>query len=203
MAKQIYINLLKRFLDFSFSILSLPIVFLVIVIFSPLIFINDFGPIFYFGYRMGKNGRKFKMIKFRSMKVNSLDIRNEDGSTFNSNDDPRVTKIGRFIRKTSIDELPQVFNVLIGDMSFVGPRPTLFSDKYLTFDAQTKKRFIVRPGITGYTQAYFRNSIGQEEKFKQDAWYVDNISFSLDVKIVVQTIISVVKREKIFTNSAK
>lgn len=91
----------------------------------PLIWLTDRGPTFYNAQRVGLNGKIFKMFKFRSMKVNAPDIRNTDGSTFNSSDDPRVTRIGRFIRKTSIDEIPQILNVLIGDMSFVGPRPVL------------------------------------------------------------------------------
>lgn len=135
------------------------------------------------------------------MKVNAPDLRNPDGSTFNSEDDPRVTKIGKFMRKTSIDELPQILNVLKGDMSIVGPRPTLYSGDYSTFDEQTKKRYVVRPGITGYTQAYFRNSIGQDEKFKHDAWYVDNLSFMLDVKVIFKTFFSVVKQKDIFVSS--
>lgn len=193
-----YQSFLKRFIDFLIALFVLPFLLPVFLVVGPIIYFTDKGPIFYNANRMGKNGKKFTMFKLRSMKINAPDLRNPDGSTFNSEDDPRVTTIGKFIRKTSIDELPQILNVLIGDMSFVGPRPTLYSDKYSSYDNITKKRFNVRPGITGYTQAYYRNSIGQEEKFRYDAWYVDNISFKLDIKVLIKTFVSVVKKENIY-----
>ena len=115
----------KRVLDLLLAILALPFVLLLIAIAAPLIWLEDRGSVFYNAKRMGRNGRPFKMFKLRSMKVNAPDLRNADGSTFNSSDDPRVTRIGRFMRKTSIDEIPQILNVLIGDMSFVGPRPVI------------------------------------------------------------------------------
>lgn len=196
----IYIYI-KRILDLLFAFLFFPFLFIIFIIIAPIIYFSDRGPVFYNAYRMGKWGKRFTMYKFRSMKVNAPDLRNPDGSTFNSEDDPRVTRIGKFMRKTSIDELPQILNVLKGDMSLVGPRPTLYSGDYSTFDEQTKKRYVVRPGITGYTQAYFRNSIGQDEKFKHDAWYVDNLSFMLDVKVIFKTFFSVVKQKDIFVSS--
>ena len=193
---------IKRILDILFSLIFLPFFVVIILTLTPFIRIWDQGPIFYNAYRMGKKGRRFKMFKFRSMKVNAPDLRNPDGSTYNAENDPRLTKIGRFLRKTSIDELPQLINVLIGDMSLVGPRPTLYSDKYPSYDEHTKKRYDVRPGITGYTQAYFRNSIGQEEKFKHDVWYVENLSFLLDMKILIKTFFSVIKRENIYVSES-
>lgn len=193
---------IKRILDILFSLIFLPFFVVIILTLPPFIHIWDQGPIFYNAYRMGKKGRRFKMFKFRSMKVNAPDLRNPDGSTYNAENDPRLTKIGRFLRKTSIDELPQLINVLIGDMSLVGPRPTLYSDKYPSYDEHTKKRYDVRPGITGYTQAYFRNSIGQEEKFKHDVWYVENLSFLLDMKILIKTFFSVIKRENIYVSES-
>jgi undecaprenyl phosphate N,N'-diacetylbacillosamine 1-phosphate transferase len=193
---------IKRILDILFSLIFLPFFVVIILTLTPFIYIWDQGPIFYNAYRMGKKGRRFKMFKFRSMKVNAPDLRNPDGSTYNAENDPRLTKIGRFLRKTSIDELPQLINVLIGDMSLVGPRPTLYSDKYPSYDEHTKKRYDVRPGITGYTQAYFRNSIGQEEKFKHDVWYVENLSFLLDMKILIKTFFSVIKRENIYVSES-
>ena len=120
-----YIHFFKRLFDLIIALFALPFVLLLILIMVPLIWLTDRGPTFYNAQRVGLNGKIFKMFKFRSMKVNAPDIRNTDGSTFNSSDDPRVTRIGRFIRKTSIDEIPQILNVLIGDMSFVGPRPVL------------------------------------------------------------------------------
>ncbi len=187
-----YGKFVKRFLDILISLIALPFVGLVILIFAPIIYLTDRGPVFYNAPRCGMNGKTFKMFKLRSMKVNAPVLKNEDGSTYSGDDDPRVTKIGRIMRKLSIDELPQILNVLIGDMSFVGPRPTLATKNYEELDEVRKKRLTVRPGITGYSQAYFRNSITQEEKFANDCYYVDHISFLLDVKILFQTVKSVV-----------
>ena len=194
-----YKNFLKRFFDILLSLIALPFVLLVIIIMAPFIYFEDKGPIFYNATRRGKNGKSFKMFKLRSMYVDSPDLRNPDGSTFNSDKDPRVTKIGRFMRKTSVDELPQILNVLIGDMSFIGPRPTLAKVPFANVPQERKKRYRVRPGITGYAQAYYRNSITQEEKFKHDCYYVDNMSFVMDVKILLQTVKSVLMRENINT----
>lgn len=194
-----YRKFIKRFLDFTISLLAAPFVLVIILIMAPIIYINDPGPVFYNASRVGKNGKFFKMFKLRSMFVNALDIRNADGSTYNGDNDPRVTKIGRIMRKTSIDELPQFFNVLFGSMSIIGPRPTV-SSKQLNIDELDdirKKRYSIRPGITGYSQAYFRNSISQEEKFANDAYYADHISFLFDVKILFKTAASVVMRKNI------
>ena len=141
------------------------------------------------------------MFKLRSMYVNSPDIKNADGSTFNSINDPRVTSIGRFMRKTSLDEFPQFLNVLKGDISFIGPRPKLYNpEKYKDgMPLLYQESFKVKPGITGYAQAYYRNSITNDEKFKWDAYYAENISFMLDVKIIFKTIKSVFFRENINT----
>ena len=196
-----YKKFFKRFIDIVLSLLATPFVLLVIAIMAPFIFFEDKGPIFYNATRRGRNGKNFKMFKLRSMYVNAPDLKNPDGSTFNSDKDPRVTKIGRFMRKTSVDELPQILNVLIGDMSFIGPRPTLAKTPYAELSEIRKKRLTVRPGITGYAQAYYRNSITQDEKFKHDCYYVDNMSFALDVKILFQTVFSVLKRENINTTT--
>lgn len=169
---------------------------------APAIYLTDKGPVFYNATRRGRNGKNFTMYKFRSMTVNAPDIRNADGSTYNSDDDPRVTKIGRLMRKTSIDEIPQFINVLKGDMSMIGPRPTLAKKPFSECDPETIRRYYVRPGITGYSQAYFRNSITQEEKFQHDCYYVDNLSFMMDVKIVLKTIASVVKSENVFVEQS-
>ena len=193
----------KRVLDLLLAILALPFVLLLIAIAAPLIWLEDRGSVFYNAKRMGRNGRPFKMFKLRSMKVNAPDLRNADGSTFNSSDDPRVTRIGRFIRKTSIDEIPQILNVLIGDMSFVGPRPVLPGKPYAEYDEVRRKRLTVRPGITGYSQAYFRNSVGQEEKFLQDCYYTDHVSLLFDLKILFHTAYSVLKRENVFVKDKK
>ena len=181
----------KRFLDIVISLIALPFVILALLILSPIIYITDRGPIFYNATRRGMNGKTFKMFKLRSMKVNSPVLKNQDGSTYSGDDDPRVTPIGRIMRKLSVDELPQIFNVLIGDMSFIGQRPNLATIPYEEMDEMRKKRLTVRPGITGYSQAYFRNSIPQDQKLINDCYYVDNISFIFDVKILFQTVKSV------------
>ncbi len=195
-----YRHFFKRLIDIVVSLIALPFVLLVIIIMAPIIYINDPGPIFYNATRLGKNGKQFKMYKFRSMYVNAPDLRNADGSTFNSDKDPRVTKIGRIMRKTSLDEVPQILNVLLGHMSYVGPRPTISTKPFSEIAEESKKRYIVRPGITGYAQAYYRNSIGQEEKYKHDCYYVDNVSFVLDFKILVQTVVSVLGHKNVFVS---
>ena len=191
----------KRALDILLSLIALPFVLLVIVIMAPFIYLEDRGPVFYNATRRGMNGKNFKMFKLRSMYVNSPNLRNADGSTFNSDKDPRVTKIGRFMRKTSVDELPQILNVLIGDMSFIGPRPTMATTPYDQLPEISKRRLVVRPGITGYAQAYYRNSITQQEKFQYDCYYAENISFAMDVKVLLQTVKSVLKRENIYVSA--
>ena len=188
----------KRFFDIIIALLFLPFILFVFVVIAPIIYFTDKGPVFYNAKRAGKRARPFKMFKFRSMYVNSPDLRNADGSTYNGEDDPRVTRIGKILRKTSLDELPQLLNVLLGDMSFVGPRPTLATKTWDELDEVRKKRASIRPGITGYSQAYYRNSITQDEKFAYDAYYVEHMSLWLDVKILLQTVISVIKRDHIF-----
>ena len=188
----------KRFFDIIIALLFLPFILFVFVVIAPIIYFTDKGPVFYNAKRAGKRARPFKMFKFRSMYVNSPDLRNADGSTYNGEDDPRVTRIGKILRKTSLDELPQLLNVLLGDMSFVGPRPTLATKTWDELDDVRKKRASIRPGITGYSQAYYRNSITQDEKFAYDAYYVEHMSLWLDVKILLQTVISVIKRDHIF-----
>lgn len=195
-----YKSFFKRALDFLLSLIALPFFLLVLIIVAPMIYLTDKGPVFYNADRIGYKGRIYKMYKFRSMMVNAPDIRNADGSTFNSEDDPRVTKIGRLLRKTSVDELPQLLNVLKGDMAIIGPRPNLPSVPYDQLPEIERRRLDVRPGITGYNQAYFRNSVSPEEKFQNDVKYVDSVSFAFDVRIFFQTIKSVLKRENINTN---
>ncbi len=193
-----YKTVIKRGLDILLSLIALPFIVLLLVVMAPVIWLEDKGPVFYNAPRRGRNGKVFKMYKFRSMYVNVPDLRNADGSTYNGDADPRVTKVGRFMRKTSIDELPQLLNVLKGDMSFVGPRPSLTTLPYEQYNGLQKKRVTVRPGITGYSQAYFRNAISQEQKFQNDCYYVDHVSFLFDVKILWHTFLAVVKRENIY-----
>lgn len=192
-----YKNIIKRTLDIVISILLLPLFLLICLVVAPFIYIEDNGKIFYNAKRLGKNGKIFKMYKFRTMKMNSEDIRNKDGSTYNGEDDPRVTKIGKILRKTSIDEVPQILNVLKGDMSFIGPRPDL-PEHIDVYTNEEKRKISIRPGITGYNQAYYRNSIEWKERIKNDIYYIDNISFIMDIKIIIKTIITVFKHEGVY-----
>jgi lipopolysaccharide/colanic/teichoic acid biosynthesis glycosyltransferase len=190
---------IKRILDIILSLLGLPFLLIVMIPVVIAIKLEDKGPIFYNALRVGKGMKEFKMYKFRSMKVNAPDIRNEDGSTFNSDNDPRVTKVGKFLRKTSIDEIPQLLNVLKGDMSFVGPRPSPLGNKHL-YPKEYFRKFDVRPGITGYNQAILRNHSTMEQRIKNDLFYVENISFILDLKIIFWTLIGVLKSKNIYRN---
>ncbi len=192
----------KRTIDFIISLIGLPFFGVLFIIFAPIIWLTDKGPVFYNAERLGRNGKVYKMYKFRSMRVNAPDIRNKDGSTYNGDNDPRVTRIGRIMRKTSVDETPQILNVLKGDMSIIGPRPfvTTHYEGYDKLDKRGKKRLKVRPGITGYSQAYFRNSITQDQKVDNDCFYVDHVSFLFDIKIFFQTVKSVLKHENIYVS---
>ena len=197
----IYITFWKRLFDFLIALVALPFVLMVIAVVAPFIWLEDKGPVFYNAKRIGRNGKLFPMMKFRSMKVNAPDIRNADGSTYNGDDDPRVTKIGRFMRRTSIDEISQLLNVLIGDMSLIGPRPDPPDDMEIYTERQ-KTKLAVRPGITGYNQAYFRNSVEQNEKFENDVYYKEHVSFLLDVKILLKTVVTVLKRDNVYNNAS-
>ncbi|PEU72430.1 UDP-phosphate galactose phosphotransferase [Priestia megaterium] len=197
----------KRFLDIVCALILLPIVLWLTIIVGFLIKLEDRGPIFYLAKRIGKDGKIFDMYKFRSMKVGAKDIRLEDGSTYNSNDDERVTKIGKIIRKTSIDEIPQLLNILKGDMTFIGPRPD--SAMWLNnYTAEERVILRVRPGITGYNQAINRNAVGTKEKIRNDIIYVENMSLFFDIKILLLTFQTVilsknVNRKNDLTNNSK
>lgn len=190
-------NFIKRFFDIFFSILVLPIVLLVIGLSAIFIKLEDRGSIFYKANRTGRYGRAFKMYKLRSMKENAPDIRMSDGSTYNAENDQRVTKFGRFARKTSIDELPQILNILKGDMSFIGPRPDSASyiDKYTEEERVILK---VRPGLTGYNQAINRNAVGTKQKLQNDIYYVEHMSLLFDIKIIFLTIKSVLFSKNVY-----
>lgn len=191
-----YVHYFKRLIDIVIGICALPFVIIFVLVFSPFIYFEDKGPVFYLAERIGKGGKTFHMFKFRSMKVNAPDIRMENGDTYNGNDDPRVTKIGRFMRKTSIDEIPQFLNVLNGTMSFIGPRPDT-PDFLHVYEEEYPTILKIKPGLTGYNQAYFRNSIDGAEKMKNDNYYAEHLTFGLDVKIVFKTIKTVLFRENI------
>ena len=178
----------------------MPFVLLALLILSPIIYLEDKGPVFYNAPRVGKNGSLFKMYKLRSMKINSPDLIMEDGSTYNGADDPRMTKIGSFMRKTSLDELPQFFNVLLGTMSVVGPRPDLLRETEL-YTGRQRDKLKMRPGITGYAAVYGRNSLAWKQRLELDIYYIDNVSFLLDIKIFFKTFTTVFAQDGIYADS--
>lgn len=191
-----YKHFFKPLFDFLLALTALPFILLLCIPVAIAIKADDKGPVFYCGKRIGRNGKPFKMVKFRTMKVNAPDIRLNDGSTYNSDDDDRVTKVGKFLRKTSIDELPQIFNILKFQMSFIGPRPDPVDwlEKY----ADDERDFLkLRPGVTGYNQAYFRNSADGQQKIDNDNYYYKHISLWFDIKIFFKTFICVVKKENV------
>ncbi len=191
-----YKHFFKRLFDIIVGLLALPLVLVLVIIVGPIIYFSDKGTIFYKAKRIGKGGKTFQMYKFRSMITNAPDIRLSNGDTYNGDDDPRVTKVGRFLRKTSIDEIPQFLNVLIGDMSFIGPRPDTL-DFLEVYQKEYPAILTIKPGITGYNQAYFRNSIDGKEKMKNDDYYAKHLTLGMDVKIVLKTIKTVLFRENI------
>ena len=195
--RYMYKNFFKRFFDFCISLIALicisPILLIVTIW---LHFANKGAGAFFLQERPGKDAKIFKVIKFKSM----TDERDADGKLLPN--EFRVTKIGRFIRKYSIDELPQIVNVLKGDMSIVGPRPLV--PRYLELYSQEQaRRHEVRPGITGWAQVSGRNSITWTDKFKLDVWYVDHCSFGLDIKIIWKTFVNVLTHKEIDSGSDK
>lgn len=187
---------IKRSFDIAASAVLLLPIGVIIGASGIIIKAEDRGPVFYMADRTGRFGETFRMYKLRSMKVNAPDIRLSDGSTYNGEDDPRVTKFGKFARKTSIDELPQVINVLKGDMSFIGPRPDTPIGS-AAYTEEEKSILTVRPGITGYNQALNRNSVLTKEKLQNDIYYVKNLSIWFDIKIIIMTLHTVLSHKNI------
>jgi len=181
---------LKSLIDFIVSFTGLVVLTPVFFIITVLLAVANSGKPFFIQPRPGKNGRIFKLIKFKTMN----DKRDASGNLLLDAD--RLTAVGKFIRKTSLDEIPQLLNVIKGDMSLVGPRPLLVEYLPLYSDRQ-KRRHEVRPGITGWAQVNGRNAISWEQKFEYDVWYVDHVSFKLDLKILWMTVMKVFKREGI------
>lgn len=186
-----YKKFFKRTIDILASSGVLIVLFIPLTIVTVwLHFANKGAGAFFFQERPGKDSKIFRVVKFKTM----TDDRDENGKLLPDKD--RITKVGRFVRSTSIDELPQLWNVLKGDMSLIGPRPLLV--KYLSlYTPQQARRHEIRPGITGWAQCHGRNAISWGEKFRLDEWYVDNLSFKTDCNIVWQTLKKVIKREGI------
>lgn len=190
-----YAKYIKRIFDFVLSLMALIVLspLLVILIILGAVFMR--GNPFFTQARPGKNEKIFKLIKFRTMD----NRKDKDGKLLP--DDVRLNKYGRILRSTSLDELPELINILIGDMSIVGPRPLLV--KYLPrYNEEQRHRHDVRPGLTGYAQAHGRNAVTWEEKFKMDVWYTRNISFITDVKVIIDTVKVVLKRDGISSDTS-
>ena len=189
-----YEHFLKRFFDFWISLIALIIISpILLVITIWLHYANKGAGVFFFQERPGKDAKIFKVIKFKTM----TDERDDEGNLLS--DEQRLTKVGTFVRSTSIDELPQLINVLKGDMALIGPRPLL--PQYLPlYSEEQRRRHEVRPGISGWAQCHGRNAISWTEKFKLDVWYVDNCSLLTDLKVIFITIKNVILRKDI--NSA-
>ena len=182
-----YVRFGKRIWDIAIGLIALPFVLLIIAVLAPLIKLEDGGPVFYNAPRVGKDGADFKMYKLRSMRVNAPDLIMEDGSTYN----------GAFMRKTSLDEMPQFFNVLLGDMSVVGPRPDLRRETEL-YEGEEGLKLSMKPGITGYAAVYGRNSLPWKQRLSLDVYYVKHVSFLLDAKVFFRTFATVLGQEGIY-----
>lgn len=185
-----YTQFFKRCFDLILSVIGLIILSPIFSVVLIVLAVNNSGSPFFFQKRPGKNGVIFSIIKFKTM----TDKKDDQGHLLPDSD--RLTSVGKFIRKTSLDELPQLLNVIKGDMSLIGPRPLL--PEYLAlYNTEQKRRHEVKPGITGWAQVNGRNAISWQKKFEYDVWYVNNISFVLDVKIILKTVLKVFKSEGI------
>ena len=191
-------KIIKRILDFLVSLFAIVVLSPVLAITSIAVKADSKGPVFFVQKRIGKDKKHFNMYKFRSMRT---DTPHDMPTHLLNNPDAFITKVGKFLRKSSLDELPQLFNILKGDMSIVGPRPLLveYLPRYNEFQA---RRHEVRPGLTGYAQVNGRNSISWEERFELDVRYVDNISFLGDIKIILNTVTAVLKRDGISSETS-
>ena len=195
---------IKRLLDIILGSIGIIIISPILLVIAIAIKSSDSGPILFKQERLGKNGKPFLICKFRTMIVNAEHI--GEGLCVSTDSDPRITKIGRFLRATSLDELPQLFNVVQGTMSLVGPRPPVTYHPYNGYENYpewAKKRFTMRPGITGLTQATVRNSVSWDERIKVDNTYIDKFNILFDIKILFMTVVRVLKKEDIYGKQIK
>ena len=192
----------KRIVDIILGCIGLVLLSPVFLILSICIKIDSKGPVIFAHKRIGKNGKKFNMYKFRSMYENAEEMienfneeqKREWQENFKLENDPRITKVGKFLRKTSLDELPQIINIIKGDLSIIGPRPIV--DEELEKYGENKEKFLsITPGLTGYWQANGRSNTTYEERMQMELYYIDNQSLWLDIKIFFKTIVSVLKKE--------
>lgn len=189
-------GLVKRLIDLTVSGISLALLLPLFAAIGLMVRLSSPGSVIYTSRRLGRNGRTFNLLKFRTMVAGAPDWRNPDGSAYSSDQDPRVTPVGRFLRKTSLDELPQLMNVFLGDMSLVGPRPDQ-ADQIQYYSEEEMEKLRVKPGITGLAQISGRNSIPWETRKALDVEYVRRESLALDLAILFKTIPYVLKREGI------
>lgn len=194
---------IKRIIDFFGSLIGSIIISPVLIIIALLIKLTSKGPVFFKQERLGKEGKTFKILKFRTMIVNAEKI--GDGLSVKSENDNRITKIGKLLRATSLDELPQLFNVILGQMSLVGPRPPVIYfpyDGYNNYPEWAKKRFTMRPGVTGLTQVTVRNSVSWDERIKVDNEYIDSFNVWFDIKLLFRTVARIFKSENIYMDKS-
>ncbi|MHA7744966.1 sugar transferase [Priestia aryabhattai] len=195
---------IKRLIDFVGSLVGLIIISPILIVLAISIKLTSKGPIFFKQERLGKYGKKFEIIKFRTMVVNAERI--GDGLTLKSENDNRITKIGRILRATSFDELPQLFNVLAGQMSLVGPRPPVVYfpyDGFENYPKWAKKRFRMSPGMTGLTQVTVRNSVSWDDRIIVDNEYIDAFNVWLDIRILFKTVYKLFKSENVYMETEK
>ncbi len=199
---KLYYIVLKRIFDILLSLIGLLILSPIFILLFIIIKIDSKGPVFFSHTRLGKSGNNIKVYKFRTMVSNAEEVFNnfteeqkrEFEINFKLDNDPRITKVGNFLRKTSLDELPQLLNILLGDMSIVGPRP-IVKKEIEKYGEYAGKLFSVTPGLTGYWQANGRSDTTYEERVKMDMYYIDNRSLFLDFKIIIKTFVSVLRKE--------
>lgn len=191
---------MKRVLDFVISSCALLLLVPLFIVCALAVRVCSSGPILFKQSRLGRHGRPFNIFKFRTMAYNAPDLRNADGSAYTGQEDPRVTRVGRFLRKTSLDELPQLLNVLRGEMSLVGPRPDQV-DQLRYYTEEEKRKLLVKPGITGLAQISGRNNISWEHRKALDVEYVERQSFWLDLCILAKTIPYVILGKDINTDA--
>ena len=198
MQHKFYRNYGKRIIDIFFSCIMLLILWPVFLIIAILVKLDDQGPAIFVQERLTLNGRVFKMYKFRTMCVNA---EKKGTGVYSFENDPRITRVGKILRKLSLDELLQLVNIFKGDMSFVGPRPilTYHPCKYEDYTEKEKEIFTIRPGITGWAQINGRNTVDWVQRFELNEWYVKNLSLKLDIKIVLKTFLQVFSTKETIT----
>lgn len=201
MKRKIYF-VIKRFFDFILSLIAIILLLPVFLIIAIAIKLDSKGPVFFKHKRIGKNGKMIGVYKFRSMVINAEELmknftkeqKEEYEKNFKLDNDPRITKVGKFLRKSSLDELPQLLNILIGNMSIVGPRP-IVTKELEKYGNQKDKFLSVTPGLTGFWQASGRSDVDYDERIKMELYYVDHCSLWLDFKIILKTFVAVIKKE--------